>query len=198
MCDHYYSSQPTSAHARQSLTLEDAAGTLRFTSDAGVFSRDHVDAGTRLLLSALPDVSGEALDLGCGYGVIGIAMAKRCPKSRWLLADVNARALSLARENLAANGVRNALVIASDGFAAIEGTFALIVTNPPIRIGKQALQAMWRDARAHLLPEGALYLVIRKQQGAPSAKAFLQGLFGNCETVARGGGYWVLRCVKQA
>ena len=113
------------------------------------------------------------------------------------MADVNERALGLAVRNTAANGM-HAEALLSDGFERVEGLFDAVITNPPIRAGKAVIYKMFEDARAHLVPGGALYLVIRKQQGAPSALKFLKGLYESAEVVSRDGGYWVIRCVKAA
>ena len=111
--------------------------------------------------------------------------------------DLNTqRAAELAARNLAANGVTNATVVQGDGFAAVEGGFDAIVLNPPIRTGKAVIYAMFADAAAHLNPGGALYIVIRKQQGAESAQKYLSTIYRDVERIAREKGYWVLRCAN--
>ena len=117
------------------------------------------------------------------------------PDIAMTMADVNERALALAVRNAAANGMR-AEALLSDGFERVEGLFDAVITNPPIRAGKAVIYKMFEDARAHLAPGGALYLVIRKQQGAPSALKFLKELYGIAEVIERDGGYWVIRCVN--
>ena len=113
-----------------------------------------------------------------------------------MLADVNERALDLTRRNLARNGVE-ADVIESDGFAAIGGMFRQVVTNPPIRAGKQVIYAMFDEAFERLEPGGALSVVIRKQQGAPSALKHFETTFGNAEIAAKDAGYWIIRAYKE-
>ena len=105
------------------------------------------------------------------------------------------RLLALARRNVADNGMQAAALL-SDGFAAIEGEFDAVITNPPIRAGKAVIYKMFEDAKAHLREGGALYLVIRKQQGAPSALKFLKTLYADAEVIARDGGYWIIRCAR--
>ena len=192
MSDHYYTENPASAQAEREITLTALGYQLRFTTDAGVFSRDGLDRGTEILLNALPMLYGRVLDLGCGWGVVGVALGKRQPKLEIVMTDVNARAVALARRNLAANGVR-AAVVQGDGYASVEGTFDAIVTNPPIRAGKALIYQLFDDARVRLNPGGSLYVVIRKQQGAPSALKHLRETWPAAEMIEREAGYWVLR-----
>ena len=192
MPDHYYTELPNSAHDERQIALTALGRTLHFTTDAGVFSRDGLDKGTEILLGALPEMSGRALDLGCGWGAVGVALGARYPELEIVMTDVNARAVELARRNAAANGVR-ATVVQGDGYAAVEGAFDAIVTNPPIRAGKAVIYALFDSARARLVPGGALYIVIRKQQGAPSALKHLRETWAGAEVIKREAGYWVIR-----
>ena len=197
MNDQYYTREPGSASRPAGCAFEYRGKRLRFVTDAGVFSRGELDPGTRLLLDALPEeMAGEVLDLGCGWGPIGISVKAVWPEVRVTMADVNLRALSLSRENAAENGAEVACV-ESDGFAALAGRrFDAVITNPPIRAGKQVIYRMFADAAAHLKPGGSLYLVIRKQQGAESCLRYLQTLFAGVERLERAGGYWVLRAAE--
>jgi 16S rRNA (guanine1207-N2)-methyltransferase len=170
---------------------------MTFVTDAGVFSRGEVDNGTRALLEALPEeMAGEILDLGCGWGVIGISVALKWPEARVTMADVNLRALELARKNAEKN--RAGVTCAeSDGMEAFMGkAFDAVITNPPIRAGKQVIYKMFADAAECLKPGGALYLVIRKQQGAESCLKYLQTLYPRVEKLDRSGGFWVLKASK--
>ena len=117
------------------------------------------------------------------------------PQVRMTMADINERALALAVSNVEKNRMQAEAVL-SDGFEKIEGLFDAVITNPPIRAGKAVIYKMFEDAKAHLREGGALYLVIRKQQGAPSALKFLKSLYAQAEVIARDGGYWVIRCVN--
>ncbi len=193
MNDQYYTRDPRSASNPRLFTAEVCGKTLRFTTDAGVFSRGELDQGTRLLLEALPPLTGTALDLGCGWGAIGVTLACVNDGLRVVMADVNLRALGLAAENARLNGAV-CETVESDGFSSLEGrVFDAVVTNPPIRAGKQVIYRMFADAAAHLAPGGALYIVIRKQQGAESAIRFLSDLYGTVEKIQRSAGFWVLR-----
>ena len=198
MPEHYYTSTPTSAHEARSFRAVFAGRVLAFDTDAGVFSKQHVDPGSELLCGALPEeLSGDVLDMGCGWGAMTVLTLARFPKLNVTMADVNERALSLAVANVEKNHMQ-ARAVLSDGFERIEGMFDAVITNPPIRAGKAVIYRMFEDAKAHLVPGGALYLVIRKQQGAPSALKFLRELYASAEVIERDGGYWVIRCVKEA
>ena len=194
MNDHYYTREPQSVSRPVECEYVYRGERLRFMTDAGVFSKGEVDTGTRLLLEALPEeMTGEILDLGCGWGVIGISIAKKWPECHVTMADVNLRALELSRENAKKNRAEVECV-ESDGMAALAGrTFDAIVTNPPIRAGKQVIYQMFADAAKSLKPGGALYLVIRKQQGAESCMKYLKTIYGEVEKLDRSGGFWVLR-----
>ena len=194
MNDYYFTRVPQSESKPVGCEYTYRGIPLAFQTDAGVFSRGEVDTGTRLLLEALPEeMSGEILDLGCGWGVIGIAIAKKWPETRVTMADVNTRALELSRENARRNRA-DAVCVESDGMAALEGrTFDAVVTNPPIRAGKQVIYKMFADAAKSLRPGGALYLVIRKQQGAESCMKYLQTIYGSVEKLDKSGGFWVLK-----
>ena len=166
---------------------------MRFTTDAGVFSRGELDAGTRILLEALPErMEGRILDLGCGWGPIGISVKKRWPETEVWMADVNLRALEWTRKNAVRNGVP-VRCLESDGFSGLAGEmFDAILTNPPIRAGKQVIYQMFADAREHLNPGGSLCLVIRKRQGAESCLKYLKTIYPEAEKLDRSGGFWVL------
>ena len=192
MSEHYYTANPASAHDEWQIAFTALGSELRCITDAGTFSRDGLDRGTALLLEALPPLSGRVLDLGCGWGAIGVALGKKYPALDIQMTDVNQRAAALARRNLAANGVR-AEVVEGDGFERVTGKFDAIVTNPPIRAGKAVIYALFARARDFLNPGGALYIVIRKQQGAPSALKYLREIYPSAEVVERGGGFWVIR-----
>ena len=192
MSEHYYTQNPQSAHDERKIEVNVLDCALHFTTDAGVFSRDGLDRGTEVLLNALPEPKGRVLDLGCGWGAVGVALGKKYPGLEIVMTDINRRAVDLARRNLAGNGVR-AEVVQGDGFAAVEGEFDAIVTNPPIRAGKAVIYGLFSDARRYLKPDGALYIVIRKQQGAPSALKYLREIYAEAEVIDRGSGFHVIR-----
>lgn len=193
MSEHYYTKTPSSAHDARTFSADILGMTLHFCTDAGVFSKDGIDRGTRALVEAMPPLSGRALDLGCGWGAAGIPLALKNPGCAFLLTDINERAAALAAQNAQANGAKNIHVVTGDAFESVDGRFSAIFTNPPIRAGKQAIYQMFRNARDHLEPGGALYIVIRKQQGAPSALNFLRETYASAQVIRRSAGFWVIR-----
>lgn len=197
MNDHYYTRNPASESRPVDCEYVYRDIPLAFRTDAGVFSKGEMDAGTDLLLKSLPEeMTGDILDLGCGWGVIGICVARRWPDTRVTMADVNLRALELARGNAERNRAE-VRCLESDGMEALKGEqFDAVITNPPIRAGKQIIYRMFADAEECIRPGGSLILVIRKQQGAESCIRYLQTLFPKVEKTARSGGFWVLTAVK--
>ncbi|MBN2504923.1 MAG: class I SAM-dependent methyltransferase [Bacilli bacterium] len=172
-----------------------AGNRYRFLTDRGVFSRDGLDFGSRLLLETLiPDVSGRILDLGCGYGPIGIALAKSC-NAEVVMADVNRRAIELAKRNSGLNKV-SVDVRLSDGLSEVEGDFDYIVTNPPIRAGKAVYYSWFKEAKERLRSDGKLVFVMRKDQGALSAIAHCKDLYGKADVIAKKSGYFIVLCQK--
>lgn len=194
--DHYYSRNPISERDKREFSTDIRGRTLTFSTDASVFSKKGVDYGTRLLIEALPlPLEGDVLDLGCGYGPIGIAVALWSPRSRVVMADVNRRALELCRHNAKRNGVEQVTVLESDGLKALEHlSFDWVVTNPPIRAGKRVVYRLFEETRTHLRESGQFWLVIQKKQGAPSAIKKLQSLFSDVTVAVRSKGYAVIRC----
>ena len=194
MAEQYFAKRPSAESRPVEIEYTYRGHTVRLTTDSGVFSRGEVDEGSALLLNSLPALTGRVLDLGCGAGVIGVCVGK-ANRVELTQSDVNERALALTRENLARNGVAGT-VVESDGFSALSGAFDTILTNPPIRAGKAVIYRMFAEAREHLAAGGALYLVIRKQQGAESAKKYLETLFSSVEMIERKKGYWILKCER--
>lgn len=195
MGEHYFTSKPGTPHNVKLLEFQFRGQTLRFYTDAGVFSRERVDYGSEVLLKALPPLQGKVLDLGCGYGALGVTLAKLNPEAQVTMVDVNERAAELAAKNLELNQVNNARVLVSDGFANVTGTYDYIISNPPIRAGKKVFYPWFEAAPSFLNPRGCLCIVIQKKQGAPSAEAKFKEIFGNCSALDKSGGYWILRSI---
>lgn len=197
--EHYFSKSPQIESSPKSWSYSLRGKIYKFTSDFGVFSKNEVDFGSRELIEAFeePPVSGDILDLGCGYGPIGISIAGEFLDRKVVMVDVNQRALSLAEENAKQNGVSNIELIESDRFKALANyRFAAILTNPPIRAGKNVVHAMLEESYRALLPEGELWVVIQKKQGAPSAKKKLEEQFDEVEVVAKNKGYFIFKAKK--
>lgn len=198
MGDHYYSNQPGAAHDRRVLEATLRGKVFRFTSDAGVFSKTGIDYGSRVLIEAI-DIAENAhvLDVGCGYGPMGLSAAYLATKGHVTMVDVNERAVQLAKENAKLNGISNVTILESDLFSAVKGKmFDVILTNPPIRAGKSTVHTIFEEAVEHLHKGGTLWIVIQKKQGAPSAKAKLEELFDTVEEVTKDKGYRIFKATK--
>ena len=172
---------------------------LTFITDNGVFSKKHIDEGTKLLLQALVPLrlSNDILDLGCGYGVIGITIAYFNKDCHVVLADVNKRALELTKLNVNNHHLHaRCTCLISNIYENIDSEFDNIIINPPIRAGKDVTYSMYLGAYEHLKKNGCLFIVIRKAQGAPSAFKYLESLFKSVCVIAKGKGYWIIKALK--
>jgi len=200
MSEHYFTRQPRSAEDRRRFQTELRGFPFLFVTDAGVFSRDGVDEGSRTLIGMMDFPSGaRVLDIGCGYGPIGLAAARLAPRGHVTMTDINERAAELARENAALNGIGNVTVKTGDLFEPVAGeTFDVILANPPIRAGKAVVYRLFEEAKAHLAPGGAFWVVVHNKQGAPSARKKLEELFGedSVEEIGKHKGYRVYRAVR--
>ena len=197
MSEHYFTPDPSAPHRPREFTVNVLGLELTMHTDAGVFSSDGLDPGSRLLVESLPPLSGRVADLGCGWGAMGVPLALKNPNAEFLLTDVNQRAVDLARKNIIQNQAKNARAVTGDGLKSLTGPFQAVITNPPIRAGKQLIYGLFQEAKEKLAPGGKLYIVIRKQQGAPSALKYLEELFGAAQVVEKGGGYWVIESTKE-
>ncbi|GFH39967.1 class I SAM-dependent methyltransferase [Lactococcus insecticola] len=191
----YYAENPDAAHDIHELDVVLLDKNMSFLTDAGVFSKKAIDFGSQVLLSALDFKSGTSLlDVGCGYGPLGLSLAKAQGINPTLV-DINSRAVELAQKNATKNQV-TATIFQSNLYEKVTGTFDNIISNPPIRAGKQVVHGVISGAYDHLETDGSLTIVIQKKQGAPSAKTKMTDVFGNCEVVKKDKGYFILRSVK--
>ncbi len=201
MTNHYYSENPDLPHDYEEWDFQLRGRRFHFVTDSGVFSRETVDYGSRVLIDAfdfeaLPEKGG-ILDVGCGYGPIGLALAAAGGRPVEMI-DVNQRAVDLAQRNARRNQIENVAIHVSNIYdALIEAPYAAIVSNPPIRAGKDVVHEILAGAYEQLLYGGTLTIVIQKKQGAPSAKKKMAEVFGNCETVVKDKGYYILRSTKE-
>lgn len=172
--DHYFSADPSVPFARESFTCEVWGRELTLVSGAGVFSRGHLDHATAVLFrETQPPVQGQFLDLGCGYGVIGLAIAAAVPLASITAVDVNERALALANENARAMGVHGRFVACRPDQVPAGLAFDEIWSNPPIRIGKEALHELLLTWLPRLAPGGRAVMVVGKHLGADSLQRWL-------------------------
>jgi 16S rRNA (guanine1207-N2)-methyltransferase len=198
LSDHYYTSRPAVEHDEREFTFDLRGYKLRFVTDAGVFSRDRIDFGSVLLIETMEIAADAAvLDVGCGYGPIGLTAAKLAQRGHVTMIDVNERAVELARRNAAANGIRNVDILVSDLYSAVQDKqFDVILTNPPIRAGKEIVHRIFTEGHERLKEGGELWVVIQKKQGAPSAFKKLQETYAEVEEVERSKGYFIYKARK--
>ncbi|KAB7704599.1 methyltransferase [Bacillus aerolatus] len=199
MTNHYFSQTPDSESNPVFWEYPLKGRTFRFKTDAGVFSKKEVDFGSRLLIETFqaPLVEGPFLDVGCGYGPIGLAVAASSERVVHMI-DVNQRALSLAKENARLNKIGNVKIYESDRLERVsESGFAAVLTNPPIRAGKKIVFDIFRQSYEKLTEGGTLWVVIQKKQGAPSAIKEMESLFKEVETVHRSKGYYIIKAEKR-
>lgn len=197
----YYAANPTAKHDEHIIDYQINNIDLKFTTDAGVFSKMRVDYGSGVLIKQMAEVdfpSSNILDVGAGYGPIGLFAAKFWPEQTVDLVDVNERGLNLAAQNAEVNDITNVNIYKSDVYDEVpsERKFGLIVTNPPIRAGKKVVSSILAGAKDHLVEDGVLLVVIQKKQGEPSARKLLKETFGNCTILIRDKGYYVLQAVN--
>ncbi len=200
---HYFDAVPAVASDPREVRCRFNGTDFSFITDSGVFSKNKPDFGSELLLETFiaERKAGTAngvriMDLGCGYGLVGIVAKRLFPETWITMADINERAVALAADNAARNQVKFADIRVSDGFSAVEGTFDIILTNPPVRAGKKTVFRFYEESFARLTQDGILYVVIQRKQGAPSSAEKLEELFGNCIVAAKSAGYRVLKCTK--
>ena len=191
----YYAETPDAAHDIHDLNVSLLGQGSHFYTDAGVFSKKMVDYGSQVLLNALDLERGKnLLDVGCGYGPLGISLAKVQGVQSTMI-DINSRAIDLAKKNAERNGVV-AHIFQSNIYENVSEKFDYIISNPPIRAGKKVVHEIIEGAFDHLNQGGSLTIVIQKKQGAPSAKAKMEDVFGNSEIIRKDKGYYILRSEK--
>lgn len=198
----YFTENPTSEHNERVIDYQVTGIDLKFTTDAGVFSKTRVDYGSGVLIKEMANIDfpqNNILDVGTGYGPIGLFAAKFWPNQTVDMVDINKRGLALAKENAAVNEIKNVNIYKSNVYDKVpdESKFGLIVTNPPIRAGKSVVSNILSGAKSHLVQNGVLLVVIQKKQGEPSARKLLVKTFGNCVIVKRDKGYYVLQAVNK-
>lgn len=170
---------------------------ILFFSDNGVFSKNGIDFGSNLLLKnvSLKNIIN-VLDVGCGYGTIGITLAKLNPSINVTMVDVNKRAILLTQKSICENKISNATVLESNIYENINNLYDLVISNPPIRAGKQVVHDIILGAYNYLVDGGCMYCVIQKKQGAPSAIDALKKVYKCVDIIAKDKGYFIIKATK--
>lgn len=194
--DHYFSPSPDSVRVDQSVSISIRGRNLVVTTASGTFSADALDRGTKVLLESVPTppATGTLVDVGCGWGPITLALALESPDASVIGVDVNERARELTAQNAATHGLGNVHVVTPDAFPG-DLSIDCIWSNPPIRVGKEALHELLTTWLNRLSPEGVAYLVVAKQLGSDSLQRWIAGGEpGNfsCERLATDKGFRVL------
>ena len=193
--EQYFTERPHARPDRRELRFLYRGELLSFVVDTGVFASQRLDPGTALLIENLGvRPTDRVLDLGCGWGAVGVAAARSAPQGEVLLTDVNRRAARLAEENLARNGARNASVRVGPSFEPVgDETFDVVATNPPFRAGREVVLSLLAEAPRHLAPGGRLLVVGKGSQGIRFYQAWLAAHWApEVRVLARGSGYRVL------
>jgi len=195
---HYFTNNQDVESNEKEFTVDIFDRKFRFITDIGVFSKGELDFASRLLIETIGvlDISGDVLDVGCGYGAIGISIATENPNSGVHLIDVNLRAVDLAQRNAELNKASNVKAYESFCYEGVTQKFSHIVSNPPIRAGKKIVHQIIAESIDYLVDNGTLTIVIGKQHGASSAEKKMEEVFGNVERLERKKGFWILQSVK--
>ena len=201
--NNYFSEKPEIKSEKKIIKYTIQNKKFEFITDNGVFSKSKVDFGTDLMLNEflkknrnLKSEGIKILDIGCGYGVVSVILKSFYPEASVTLSDVNERALELSEENLKKYNINGYEIIKSNVFEKIEGKFDMILSNPPIRAGKDTIFKIYTEAYEHLNKDGEFYCVIQTKHGAKSTQKKLVEIFGNCDTVTIDGGYRIFLSKK--
>lgn len=199
MAEHYFTERPSSREQLGLLRCVLRGQEFEFFTSSGVFSAKKIDNGTRLLIESmvLPEL-GMVLDVGCGYGPVGIVAAKFWPGLEVWMTDVNERAIGLAERNALRNDVENVVVRPGSLYEPVGGeAFDVILSNPPISAGMgRVVEPLVAGAVDHLVDGGSLQLVVQSNKGGRTLASLMKGRFGSVKVVAKKGGYRVLRSTK--
>lgn len=199
----YFEKEPLSEHAPTSFTCRFEGIGFDFNGDSGIFSMKRADHGSSIMINAYikerragRDKGISLLDMGCGYGLVGVVLKRVFPELDVTMIDINRRAVEYAKKNSERNSVRFVRVLQADGTESFDAKYDTVLLNPPVRAGKNVVFSMYDRIYENLNNGGKSYIVIQTKQGAASSADKLNSLFGNCETLTIKSGYRVFKCVK--
>ena len=198
MAEHYFTKKPTSKLEKKRIKINILGAEIELNTATGVFSKEKIDLGTRILIEnskITPDA--KVLDLGCGYGVVGITIAKIYPQTQVVMTDVNERATKLTTENAKLNNVNTEIRTGNEYETVANEKFDYILLNPPQKAGRDICYLLIEKSIEHLNSSGALYLVARHQRGGRMLEQKMKETFGNVKTIARESGFRVYASVKK-
>lgn len=196
--NHYFTAEPKSKKSLGVIHTYLRGRSFEFLTSTGVFSKKRIDSGTRLLIESmvLPE-DGYVLDIGCGYGVVGIATASFNPNLHVVMVDVNVRAVWLAKQNIQHNNIINAEVRMGNMYEPVTGSiFNCILSNPPVSAGMDTVKTVISQAPEYMVNKGNFQLVVKSKVGKKVIKTFLEEIFGNVQILARKSGYRVFMSEK--
>ena len=199
MVSHYFTKNPTTPSKERTITYKFNGLTYNLVTDTNVFAKNGIDVGSMTLLKVISQEinTGKVLDIGCGYGVIGLTLASLIPDIQVVCSDINLRAVNLTKRNARALELSERVTsLQSNLYENIEGKFDYVVTNPPIRAGKKVLDEIYTGAHRRLNTGGALYLVVRRKQGAESTVKRLKEIYSLVDVLNKDKGYWVIKATK--
>lgn len=196
---HYYVNDPNLGSNKKEVKYTFKGVNVNLNSDMGVFSKDRIDFGSNVLLNSLDELENvkSVLDIGCGYGVLGICIAKKYPDKNITMVDVNERCISLTKENINNNKLKNAECFISDVCKNVSSKYDMVISNPPIRAGKVVVNRVIEEGYQCLSKGGSIWVVIQKKQGGPSLEKRMEEVFGNVETVNKEKGYFIFKSTKE-
>lgn len=195
---HYFINDPNLKSNKKQVKYTFLGKEIILNSDNGVFSKDRIDFGTNVLLNSLEDLNAikSVLDVGCGIGIIGISLASKYNNLNVQMVDVNEKAVSLTNENIILNKLKNCKSYVSNVYSEVNDSFDMIISNPPIRAGKDVVHKIASEAKDYLNDKGFFYAVVQKKQGADSFKKKLEEVYGNVEIVNKDSGYIIFKSIK--
>ncbi len=196
---HYFINDPTLKSNKKIIKYTFLGKELSFNTDNGVFSKDRVDFGTNVLLNSLENLDNinKVLDVGCGVGIIGLSIASKYKNLTVDMVDVNEKAVLLTNENIKLNKLSNCKSFVSNVYEHVTDKYNMIISNPPIRAGKEIVHKIASEAKEHLELNGFFYAVVQKKQGADSFKKKLEEVYGNVEIVNKDSGYMIFKSIKK-